>query len=361
MVKIKGYYRARWTQEGARIYGPQRKKREQADQDRIKGPPPKKVEAPVHSKPISSAQTLTGDWVFECMAGGYGKGLADPSFETNEGHRVNHIEGTALAEMPLGLVRPSHVQEWVNDLKPMEWDAESKQWAKSARPMSPATIRRVYAVLSKAFSLAVRDGLIDYSPCRQIILPAVKERRNRVLTTKESSLVLQPGTMLDVAIILGHHGMSRKEILGLEWHHVNFEAKEIHVPGTKNIHRDRVIPMSSWVARALSILDRSTVRVIVNSAGNPFDPKKFSKVAKARMVAIGLPQETRFQDLRGTFITQALEMGVNIKTVMDIVGHSNVQTTTRSYARPRMEVGVDAMKKMEQMAAKSGKKSNRVT
>lgn len=48
--------------------------------------------------------------------------------------------------------------------------------------------------------------------------------------------------------------------------------------------------------------------------------------------AAGLPQNTRFYDLRHTFATLMLEQGENPKVVQEILGHSQITHTMDTYS-----------------------------
>ncbi len=60
---------------------------------------------------------------------------------------------------------------------------------------------------------------------------------------------------------------------------------------------------------------------------------------KPLRAAAGLPETTRFYDLRHTFATLMLEQGENPKVVQEILGHSQITHTmdTYSHVTPNMQ------------------------
>ena len=61
---------------------------------------------------------------------------------------------------------------------------------------------------------------------------------------------------------------------------------------------------------------------------------------------IGLPH-IRFHDLRHSAATLLLSMGVPMKAVQEILGHSNYLTTANVYGHMLQEVGEEAMTKFD--------------
>jgi len=72
--------------------------------------------------------------------------------------------------------------------------------------------------------------------------------------------------------------------------------------------------------------------------------RQFKKVLQEA----GLP-EKRLHDLRHTAATLLLGMGVEMKVIQDILGHSNIATTANIYAHVLPAMRQDAMKKMDEL------------
>lgn len=61
----------------------------------------------------------------------------------------------------------------------------------------------------------------------------------------------------------------------------------------------------------------------------------------------GLPESTRFHDLRHTCATIALEEGVEIKALSSMLGHSDVAFTMNTYVHATKKLKTSAADKME--------------
>lgn len=260
---------ARWTSQKTRVYGPARDSLDEAERDRLAGQPSQKVEKQPELRK-DPPEILVWEFAYKCMKGGYGRSIKGLTFDTNETYRRVHLNPSPLADMRVCDVRPTDIEDWVSGLRSRKTKKVDGKLITTEHIPAPATIRRIYAFVAKIFAIAVRDDLIDRTPCRSIRLPEIKERENRVLSPEESSALMEPQSVIDVALVLGISGFSRSEVLALKWSDIREDEKLIAVPGEKNIHRKRVIPLTDWIQDSLSLLDRSTEYVITNRKGGQF-------------------------------------------------------------------------------------------
>ncbi len=78
------------------------------------------------------------------------------------------------------------------------------------------------------------------------------------------------------------------------------------------------------------------------------DPRTYQKLYK-RILMHAEIKDRKFHAIRHTFATRALELGIDIKTLSEILGHSNVSITLNIYAHSLMEqkkVAIDRLNKM---------------
>ena len=61
---------------------------------------------------------------------------------------------------------------------------------------------------------------------------------------------------------------------------------------------------------------------------------------------IGL-DETNFHALRHTFATRCVEAGVDVKTLSEMLGHSDVRTTLNRYVHSSFELKQKSMSQLE--------------
>lgn len=87
---------------------------------------------------------------------------------------------------------------------------------------------------------------------------------------------------------------------------------------------------------------------VVSGKEVPIDPRSYEKIYKNVLSFAGV-KDRKFHAIRHTFATRALELGVDIKTISEILGHSGVSVTLNIYAHSMLEQKKKAIDKFNQM------------
>ena len=85
--------------------------------------------------------------------------------------------------------------------------------------------------------------------------------------------------------------------------------------------------------------------VFTNICGNPLDGPNISRAFHRLCDQAGI-RRVRFHDLRHTCATLLLEQGVDLVTIKDLLGHSQIQITADVYAHVRPRLQRDAIEAM---------------
>lgn len=103
----------------------------------------------------------------------------------------------------------------------------------SAAGLTDATVADFLAVLSSAFTYAVRHHLMKDHPCEDLAQPSRTPRREvpRVdpEVVREVLALARPTRFCMAAILMLAHGLRREEALGLRWGDIDLERGEIHI------------------------------------------------------------------------------------------------------------------------------------
>ena len=59
-------------------------------------------------------------------------------------------------------------------------------------------------------------------------------------------------------------------------------------------------------------------------------------------------ENVHFHTLRHTFATRCIEVGCDIKTLSEILGHSSISMTMNRYVHPSLDLKRENIKKLEQ-------------
>ena len=193
------------------------------------------------------------------------------------------------------------------------------------------TVNRDVAALRKMFSFALELGVIDYHPLVRFPMLKVQEVPRRILTVEEFHLLVQSMDRLEIAAlvaVMGETGIRKSEALFLEWDSISVPERILSVGRTKN-QRVRHIPLSEfaldWLQRLVRHLHCPYVFVSSQTNQRWVNPEKAFKrgAVRAGLNWVGFHYLRRFR------ATHWLRLGVDVRTVKDLLGHRDILTTMR--------------------------------
>lgn len=221
--------------------------------------------------------------------------------------------------------------------------------------LAPNTVRNTLTVLKAICRSAVEHRLLAENPTT-----AVKHKKKNGTAMKIRALnPAQLSSLLDywkddpifgVVYMAALTGMRRGEVLGLWWQDLNLEERSLEVKRNlvsvaysvemttpKSETSERIVYLPPQLVSYLQTLksNRSEValespHVFVNAKGEPFHPDYIRQRYRRRMVAWSGPS-IRFHDLRHTWATIALDSGVGINAVSEMLGHHDAGFTYSVY------------------------------
>jgi hypothetical protein len=134
-----------------------------------------------------------------------------------------------------------------------------------------------------------------------------------------------------------HAGLRLREILGLLWAQIDWDARTITLPKTKTT--PRVVPMNDtclgvmlWLRERAPNPDDMRARVILyhHYGVGPARPVNSVKTAFNKLLdELKLRGKYTFKSLRASFATYLAEQGADVLKIMDLMGHADVRTTRR--------------------------------
>ena len=88
--------------------------------------------------------------------------------------------------------------------------------------------------------------------------------------------------------------------------------------------------------------------VFTSSVGTPLDARNLTRTFKAILRQVGLPA-IRYHDLRHTAATLLLAQGVDPRTIMETLGHSQISLTLNTYTHVVPALQREAAVKMHEI------------
>ena len=296
----------------------------------------------------------------------YVKISREASTYANYVYCVNANIKPVLGAYKLQDIRQQHVQAFVNALHD--------------KGKASSTVKKNYAVLHAALDQAHALNMIQRIPCEHTQLPKASQKEVKAFTLDEQARFVEalPDTAEGRALLfmLGS-GVRVGELLALQWDdigeqgiHIRRTIKErmkaggqgveLYVGSPKSAKSDRHIPLNEPLKR---LLGRHRIAqnerrlecggvwtdnnlVFPNSLGGYNDDRNLShRVLSPALKKAGIAH-CGTHTLRHTFATRAIENGVDVRTLSELLGHADVATTLRLYVHSTQASKDNAMDKM---------------
>ncbi len=213
-----------------------------------------------------------------------------------------------------------------------------------AKGMAAATIARKLAAVKAFYRFMTAEGYMDANPAEVIEAGTKGIKLPRVLSEDEVLRLLnQPDiktaegfrdrTMLEV---LYATGMRVSELINLTLERVDLNMKYIIAFGKGS--KERIVPLGSVAAGFLQkYLDevrpklvheeRATNIVFLALGGHELTRQRFWQIIRTYGMEAGINKKLTPHILRHSFATHLLDNGADLRSVQELLGHSDISTT----------------------------------
>ncbi|MBQ8877734.1 MAG: site-specific tyrosine recombinase XerD [Lachnospiraceae bacterium] len=214
---------------------------------------------------------------------------------------------------------------------------------------SAATISRNIASLKAFYHYMFREGMVKSDISERLKAPKIEKKMPEIMSTEDVvKLLEQPGgdtakEIRDKAMLelLYATGIRVTELITLKTTDVNMQLGYIVC---KDAYKERVIPFGNAAKAALSrylngtreemMEDPSSVYLFANCSGQPMSRQGFWKLIKAYAKKAGITADITPHTLRHSFAAHLVENGADLRSVQEMLGHSDI-STTQIYANMR--------------------------
>lgn len=167
-------------------------------------------------------------------------------------------------------------------------------------------------------------------------------------------------------------GLRIGELCALKWGDISFEDRclqvrrtmqrlqtlqegqktAIHIAAPKSISSARTIPLPDELMDALQKLRKDDDCFFLSGSAEQFvEPRTMEYRFKAAIRACGIDNAS-FHTCRHSFATRCVELGFDVKTLSEILGHASVNITMNRYVHPSMEFKRENMNRLTSLFPK---------
>lgn len=243
--------------------------------------------------------------------------------------------------------------------------------------LSAKTVMDTLSVLKGVFRYAANNYGLALCDLRQISIHS-KERQMRVLNHQEQEKLVEylcenPSLKNTGILVALFTGVRIGELCALKWESIHLDTEVIHIShtmqrmqklenrgGTKT-HIVITAPKSSCSIREIPIpgflINILKKQVTANRCfllsgleQKQIEPRNLQNHFKNVLKKAGIPP-ANFHALRHTFATRSIELGFDIKSLSEILGHANVNITLNKYVHPSMKLKRENMEKLSSLIA----------
>lgn len=243
--------------------------------------------------------------------------------------------------------------------------------------ISEAYKKKILAIFKTALKEILNNKKDATVILQAVKLPKAEQKEVEIFSMKEQRHIEWTAINYEDKRALGiilciYTGIRLGELCALRWSDFDLEAgtmsikrtvtrtknftlqdtkTQLNVGTPKSRTSIRKIPLPAFlvtIAREYILIDDKEDYYVMSGNNVPMDPRAYQKLFKRVLKKAGI-KDRKFHSTRHTFATRALELHVDIKTVSEILGHSNVAITMNVYAHSLMEQKKIAIDKFNHM------------
>jgi integrase len=285
-------------------------------------------------------------------------GMADGTIRNRRGDPYKPSAVRAYRQaVELRLRRPLGAKR-VADLTRVQLQDLADRW--QADGLSASTIRNTLLPLYCVYGRAIRRGVVAVNPTLGLELPAVRGRRDRVVSPQDAATLIAALTDVHDAAVWStafYAGLRFGELRALRWEDVDLDADDTGIirvrrswdqqagevspkskAGTRNppitaVLRPRLVAHRLRSGRTTGLVFGATgVRPFLHETLMGRARKAWTVMNEKRLEQELAPIEPlTLHDARHTYASLMIAAGVNIKAISTYMGHSSVMITLDRY------------------------------
>jgi Site-specific recombinase XerD len=209
------------------------------------------------------------------------------------------------------------------------------------------------------------------NPLDSVVLPKAEKEETVLLDTKQQKTLCRYLTsnmnLTALCVMLSlYTGLRVGEVCGLMWQGIDFEKSiltvnrtvqrirtehgtMLHIGSPKSRTSRRSIPIPAFLMEFLRKYRGQGDVYVLSGTNNVTEPRTLQRRFQSILKKADLPSQ-HYHCLRHIFATNCLQLGFDIKTLAELLGHSSPQTTLNRYLHTSMERKIECMRLLDSAA-----------
>lgn len=242
--------------------------------------------------------------------------------------------------------------------------------------LSPKTVTDIITIVKSSMDYAAYNGVSVTCNLSKLSVKK-KEKEMRVLTIDEqkklASVLLNEMDLYKLGVFISlYTGIRIGELCALKWENLNIECKTLKIretmqriqspeetetsktkivftePKSKCSIRD--IPLPDFLIDIIKKFQSSPKAYVLTGDKNRYvEPRTMQNRFQKYVQESGI-KKANYHSLRHTFATRCVEVGFEVKSLSEILGHANVNITLNRYVHSSFELKSNNMNKLSVVA-----------
>ena len=244
----------------------------------------------------------------------------------------------------------------------------------AADSLSEKTVKDIISVIKSVLRFAKDEGLLSAEASINVTLPRERPKEMRVLS-KDEQAALEKHLSSDMdesklgVLLCLYTGLRVGEVCALKWSDIALDDKKLTVSRTmqrvqtlddscsaktkvlvsdpKSDCSTRTIPLPDCLIEKLRAFRPAFQNsfLLTGKADRYVEPRTYQNRFKAYIDGSGI-KAANFHTTRHTFANRCVEVGFEIKSLSEILGHANVNITLDRYVHPSFDLKRSNMNKL---------------
>lgn len=232
-----------------------------------------------------------------------------------------------------------------------------------ANGLAPKTVNSILSLMTNILEYAARERSVQTADTKDISIKQ-PQKPMRILSRAEqqrlSSYLRDNLTPCNMGILLClYTGLRIGEICALTWEDILMDEQHLYIHQTmqriqvkdsgvkkteviimppKSGCSIRIIPIPDEICQLLSQIQKQDKAYLLTGMVHSYvEPRNMENRFKAVTKECDI-HDVNFHALRHTFATRCVELGFDVKSLSEILGHASVNITMNRYVHPSMEL-----------------------
>lgn len=207
--------------------------------------------------------------------------------------------------------------------------------------LKPQTIAHYLTSIKNYHKFLIQNDYLTVDEAKSIERPKLSKKLPDILSIEEvmKLLDIQTTTPFDyrnkcMLELLYGTGLRISELLNLTTNDIDTINCTVHCIGKGD--KERIVPINDYIieslknyleVRPLLLKKKTTQELFLNNNGSKLTRVGFFKTLKKILLEKGLNPNISPHTLRHSFATHLLEYGADLRTIQEMLGHSDISTT----------------------------------